>query len=242
MTFRRLHGAGRRDRVAEAAWYVPLAMLRSAWWRTTRQPAGWGVLNGQEGRRVAVDQLIRRFRPTSILETGTFFGTTTAYFAGSRLPVYTVELNGEYAAVARRQLRRFENVTLLLGDSVAAIKTLIAEQALARPFVYLDAHWGATLPLATEVETLLSESIDAIVCIDDFRVPDDDGYGFDSYRGHPLDLGLLTLTQETIAAYPAVRSEQETGSRRGAVYLGHGQEGRAVIDQIATEGLLRLAR
>jgi hypothetical protein len=48
-------------------------------------------------------------------------------------------------------------------------------------FVYLDAHWDDNLPLAEELAIVFAVCRNAIVMVDDFQVPFDDGYGYDDY-------------------------------------------------------------
>ncbi len=62
-----------------------------------------------------------------------------------------------------------------------------------------------------------------MVVIDDFRVPDDEGYRFDDYGpGKALTwdyVGPIAERYGATAAYPATPSAEETGARRGCVVL-----------------------
>ena len=70
---------------------------------------------------------------TAIVETGTYLGTTTTFFAGSGLPVYTVETDPRYHGFAQMQLRRFRGrVHLSLGDSRVFLKLEPALLLVAR--------------------------------------------------------------------------------------------------------------
>ena len=44
----------------------------------------------------AVRALINEFEPDALIETGTFIGSTTRFFAGNGVPVYTVELKRSF--------------------------------------------------------------------------------------------------------------------------------------------------
>jgi hypothetical protein len=88
---------------------------------------------------------------------------------------------------------------------------------------YLDAHWNSDLPLAAEIDLIFSLSQKATVLVDDFEVPDDPGYGFDSY-GSDLALNAsyidLAVREHQLAMYyPSTPSCAETGMRRGCVVL-----------------------
>jgi hypothetical protein len=90
-------------------------------------------------------------------------------------------------------------------------------------FVYLDAHWNINLPLVEELETVFSACSNAIVMIDDFKVPFDDGYGYDDY-GAGLSLTAELIKPSTAAHnlqifYPSTPSALETGGRRGCAVI-----------------------
>ena len=96
--------------------------------------------------------LVAALGPTSIVETGTYRGTTTTFFAASGLPVFTIEARARNYGYAKARLRHLENVRLIHGDSRTALLELLqSANALPEagiPFVYLDAHWKEDLPLA----------------------------------------------------------------------------------------------
>ena len=90
-------------------------------------------------------------------------------------------------------------------------------------FVYLDAHWNDDLPLVEELEIVFGACPNAIVMVDDFNVPFDDGYFYDDYGTCKSFDG--ELIEPCVAAhslgvfYPSTSSVQETGSRRGCVVI-----------------------
>jgi predicted O-methyltransferase YrrM len=49
-------------------------------------------LNGQQLRLRTVEALIRFFSPDAVIETGTFLGDSTRFFADQGLPVYSIEV------------------------------------------------------------------------------------------------------------------------------------------------------
>lgn len=56
--------------------------------------------------------------------------------------------------------------------------------------------------------------------IDDFRVPEDDGYGFDTYgNGLELNESLLPPLPKWGLFYPRLPSAEESGARRGCCVL-----------------------
>jgi hypothetical protein len=67
---------------------------------------------------------------------------------------------------------------------------------------------------------LLSLPTNIVVMIDDFQVPDDPGYRFDSYgSGATLNLEYLRLEEiaEVRVFFPSLHSSEEAGARRGCV-------------------------
>lgn len=186
------------------------------------------VLNGQAERQRIFEDIVRAFDVREIIETGTFLGDSTGFFA-SRLPDVTVrscELSPRFAALARGRLSAFTNVDISCSDSRAFLSSL--ENAQPSPpgtisFAYLDAHWDADLPLMEELPLLLGKRGNAVIMIDDFEVPGDDGYSFDSYgRGKELTMRnfLPLFARNGLQAFsPAASSRSETGYRRGCVVL-----------------------
>jgi hypothetical protein len=182
------------------------------------------ALNGQRFRQSLFRSLIRATRPEAIFESGTFYGASTQFFWNvSGQPVYTVEKNRGFAYCAQRRFRRIPEVRVLRDDSRAALKRLrnTADFPSARVLFYLDAHWEEDLPLREEVALITREWTDSVVVIDDFKVPDDSGYAYDTYGDRELSVDYLG--EEAIGSYevfwPRCPSSEETGARRGCAVL-----------------------
>ena len=107
-------------------------------------------------------------------------------------------------------------------------------------FFYLDAHWNDDLPLAEELETILSHCSAAVVMIDDFQVPFDAGYGHDDYGfGKALTSGYIASVVSGYrlrVLYPSTPSAEEGGARRGCVVLA---KHPAHISRLSSLPLLR---
>jgi predicted O-methyltransferase YrrM len=193
----------------------------------SRGNAWGGPFNGQERRREIFLALLGSLKPTSIIETGTYFGTTTELFAASGLPVFTVEGDARSYGYAKARLRRLKNVLTIHGDSRFTLRDILPEgKALPTagfPFVYLDAHWNDDLPLADELDIVFALRPDALVMVDDFEVPDDPKYTFDDYgpgKALTADYIQAAVKKYDLAAfYPVAPGLEETGERRGCVVL-----------------------
>jgi hypothetical protein len=170
----------------------------------------------------------------AIIETGTFRGTSTEYFARTGLPVYSVEAVPRYFGFAQARLRALPHVEVRLGDSRSFLIGLSREPAVpkTRVFFYLDAHWSHDLPLRDELLTIFQHWTEPIVMIDDFEVPTDPGYGFDDYgHGHALNLDYLSPLAPLgfRCFFPTAPAADEVEPRRGWVVLARAGQGAALL-------------
>jgi hypothetical protein len=197
-----------------------------------------GPFNGQCFRRRMVGDLLRLCPPAAIVETGTYRGETTAFFAkNSPAPVFTTEANRRSFSFASRRLRRFKNVTVHFMDSRKFLKNLKLSTDLP-VFFYLDAHWGPDVPLQEETAFIFEKFSNFLIMIDDFQVPGDCGYGYDDYGlGKRLSLSDFPFhqTDHVSLYFPNCPSHAESGSRRGCILLAS----RSQRDRVAQVKTLR---
>ena len=214
---------------------------RVDFYRFPKRRLSWGgPFNGQEKRQAIFNAVISTISPGLILETGTFLGTTTEFMAQLGIPIVTIESSARNYGFARTRLRSFRNVQLRLGDSRLLLRGAIEPHRImlqTRPlFAYLDAHWNADLPLAEELENIFLVCPNAVVMIDDFRVPDDSGYQYDDYgSGNALTPGYIAPLVERFGLdlyYPSSPSSEETGLKRGCVILAKRQIYRRQMEEV----------
>jgi predicted O-methyltransferase YrrM len=192
-----------------------------------RGDAWGGPFNGQPLRQALFWALIRELEPAAIVETGTYLGTTTELLAATGLPVFTVEAHPHRYGFARARLWRRRNVTLIHDDSRAALRQLfdgpLRGFANHVVFFYFDAHWNDDLPLLEELNIAFDCCPNAVVMVDDFRVPGDLDYGYDDYGlGKALTDDYISTTiakKGLVAHYPSSPGIAESGRRRGCVVL-----------------------
>lgn len=201
-----------------------------------------GSFNGQALRRELVAGILRRMQPATIVETGTFLGSTTGFLAGFGVPVVSSEISAPLAYAAKQRLSDLRNVTVKLGDSRRMLAQLVADGVNASStFFYLDAHWLDDLPLRDEMRAIDENWANYIVLVDDFEVPGDRGYGYDDYgRDKALRHGYLEpcLRGKPVDVYfPSAPSQRETGARRGCVFVARGDANRQILRDSA--GLAR---
>jgi len=179
----------------------------------------------------------------AIVETGTFKGDSAAYMATTaNLPVYTSEVNPRFNLLARVRLRSLSGISFFQGDSREFLQRLPAILGDQRKclFFYLDAHWYADLPLEGELGIISQDWQSFVIMIDDFQVPGDEGYGYDSY-GENQSLTLKRFADvfqrhRLVPFFPSLASGEETGIRRGCVVLARETE---IVQRITRISSLR---
>jgi len=194
--------------------------------RNPNMPPSWGgPFNGQKFRQRIFFDILYCFPIKAIVETGTYRGTTTAFFAATSLPVYTTETHPRFFSYSRLHFLFNRNtIHLYKSDSRSFLRRLSDAPPVPKAdvFFYLDAHWGADLPLREELEIIFSKWERPIVMIDDFCVPNS-SYTFDDY-GPQKALNLSYINPVVSAMklavfFPTVDASGETGSKRGSVVL-----------------------
>jgi hypothetical protein len=204
--------------------------LYSSAWR------GTGPLNGQQHRQATTLDILREMDVKAIVETGTYRGITTEFFAQQGVPVITIETNERLAAYSRLRLRRYRNVTVITDDSGARLEHLGAIGG-DRVFFYLDAHWDAQVPIREELAAIADNFTASVVMIDDFQVPGDSYVWLDRGPGRRLNYEALAPWPDRRAWYPAAPAWTESGQGTGWVVLAQNNTMAAVLDNI--EGLRR---
>jgi len=183
-----------------------------------------GTMNGQSGRISLFREIFTVLQPSAIVETGTFIGTTTKFFAKFGVPVHSVEADKGVLAVARINTRKVRNkVTISLADSRSFLLDFVGDSHISksRIFFYLDAHWNADLPLADEINIIFDACRESVIMIDDFQVPGA-SYAFDDYGpGAALNGAYLDAIKRSdiYRLYPTLPASKETGAKRGCVVL-----------------------
>jgi hypothetical protein len=207
--------------------------------RPQRRSSFGGPFNGQKGRIDIFNSIMANIKPSFLVETGAFRGTTTRFMAeSSKLPVFTVECNPRNFGFASQNLWSLRNVHLEQGDSRCFLrKIFLAKNLSAGPaFVYLDAHWFDDLPLADELKIIFSSQECAVVLVDDFEVPDDDGYGYDDYGpGKALTTDYLEALRVRFGLalfFPSLSADDETGAKRGCVVIASDPDLVACLRQL----------
>ncbi len=195
-----------------------------------------GPFNGQVGREAIMLDLLRLLRPAAVVETGTFRGISLEWFAKNYSgQVLSCEKEKLYFLQAQARLAHYSNVDLWLEDSRCFLAKILDKLQTNNPIlVYLDAHWEQDLPLRDELKVIFSRQPKAVAVIDDFRVPDDAGYGWDDYGDQgAIELKLLdgVIPGNAQLFFPILSSSEETGARRGCCIVA--SESASIVAQCA---------
>ena len=177
---------------------------------------GKGPLNSQDLRIKLVKDLLKSFKPLLIVETGTFLGDTTE-FLSKYSKVISIEKSRLFYYLSTSRFYNKKQIQIIHGKSEVELRKLINFHD--KTFFYLDAHWGEELPLKDEVEQITNNYSKYLICIDDFAVPNDNSWGFDSYAGVKLDINLLSNLKNTKIYFPKYNASLESGEKRGTVFL-----------------------
>ena len=194
---------------------------------TDRRESWGGAFNGQLGRQNIFLQIVENTHPIEIIETGTFQGTTTEFLTeNSSANISTIESHRRIYGFSKMRFLFNPRVKTYFGDSRLLLKRIL-NKAIDKEkiqFVYLDAHWNEDLPLKEELDIVFQLIPNCVVMIDDFKVPDDEGYGYDDYGvGKALTIDYLdsAINQYSLSVYfPVLPAIKETGARRGCCLLG----------------------
>jgi len=182
--------------------------------------------NGQLIRAGLLLTLMRNLRFDAFIETGTFRGETCFLVAAqTTLPIRSCDLphRAETVATVLSSVCG-EAVQLSRMDSREFLMAVLRDSRFQKPFFYLDAHWEDDLPLLGELAEILKSETEFVIAIDDFRVPGDQGFGFDEYPKAILQWDYIAGTvkgsgRQVGVFYPCYPSTLETGSKRGFILL-----------------------
>tara|TARA_B100000212_G_scaffold327251_1_gene290385 strand:- start:193 stop:990 length:798 start_codon:yes stop_codon:yes gene_type:complete len=172
--------------------------------------------NSQIKRTKIISSILDNYKPENIIETGTFLGSTTEFFAKYSDNVISVERSELYYLIASSRLQNYENIKLYNNDSAIFLKNYNLSDKTY--FFYLDAHWGSGLPVKEELEQIFRIK-NFIICIDDFKVPDGQDWGFDTYEEGELSIDYFDLIKSKSIFFPSYSLDEETGAKRGCIFI-----------------------
>lgn len=139
-------------------------------------------------------EYIRPFKLNVAVETGTWHGTTTEWFASHLAEVHTVELKGDLFQENKARFAGRPHVKLYLGNSPDVLTSLLPTfTPQKRAIFYLDAHWFDNIPVNDEL-LAISKSVcknNCLIVIDDFCLPDRPDFWCENWHGTFLNLAHI---------------------------------------------------
>jgi len=134
---------------------------------------------------------------TQFVESGTHLGDTLEFMA-SCFPTkrcVSCEIGQSKFQAAHKRLSDKNNVFLVPEASpkfLKLLKTCVPSFVHSKTCFWLDAHLeGVQLPIREELASITSQFSDYQIFIDDFLVPGQEQFGFDSYSDGTLELSTI---------------------------------------------------
>lgn len=157
----------------------------------------------------------------TIVETGTFQGETTEWFANNFNCTHSIEIE-TYNAVNLKilEIKYLGKLYVHFGSSPTVLQSLVPNFT-KRTMFFLDAHWGDFWPLLDELSIIKNCKIKPIIAIHDFKCYN---FGFDSYKGINLDYNYVKNNIEDIYGdsgyiFYTNSPDKITGCMRGVGYF-----------------------
>lgn len=186
--------------------------------------------NGQKIRLEIVEIIIKKFKPKKIIETGTWIGNTLEYFLKNEIPTFTAEIEKKYYYFSKA---RFSENSFLNIFNCNSVEMLEKMNNYTEPvFAYLDAHWYSDLPLNEELSHLALFD-EVTVLIDDFKVPNNPKWKYDSYKNTDLTLNAISIPKDFSIFFPNYEPDLDGGSKTGCVFLAKGSRAKSVLAEIS---------
>jgi len=131
----------------------------------------------------------------TIFETGTCLGKSTKILSETfpDAKIFSYEALQENYVAASSFCQDNNNVVIRNISSPDGLREDVVA-GKSNVLFFLDAHWGENWPIREELSVMKEKGITPVVIVHDFFVPDGNGgskYGFDSYKGSPLDFGYI---------------------------------------------------
>lgn len=139
-----------------------------------------GAFNEDSYMKSKFLEIKEKFNLDTVIETGTYHGVTTEWFANNFNSVYTVECNEVYFEEAKKNISSYSNVKSYLEDSPLFLEMVLNLVDSKKTIVFLDAHWY-TNPVLKELESIKKSGKTPILAIHDFKVPNRPDFGYDIY-------------------------------------------------------------
>ena len=172
--------------------------------------------NGDSVLQGSIFSIIKSFDIQTVVETGSFTGSTSQWFSEHVDAVYGFETNPKYLKIAEERAPRVE---LILGDSAIDLPNLLSSYVRGPVLFYLDAHWGESWPILDELRAIGKSRLagQSIIVIHDYQTGD---LGYDSFMGQPLNEEYLKpVINDHFSNARLFSNKDAVGLRRGTLFI-----------------------
>jgi len=168
-------------------------------------------------------EIKNNFNIDTVIETGTFQGSTTFWFSKHFKNVHTIESQQAHFDEAKKWIGNIENIQMYLGDSPKLLKNILSTIDDTKTILFLDAHWYEN-PLLSELETINDSGKLPIIAIHDFMVPGYPELGYDVYSHQGIVYNWEWIQSHINAifgenGYTKEYNTKATGSMRGCIFI-----------------------
>jgi len=169
-----------------------------------------------------MSKFIDECHPDIFIETGTYEGDTTKFFATYDKPVYTTEICKELYDISCNNLKEYKNITALFGDSTPNLISVMPKNK-EKVLFFLDSHGVNDRSLDRELELIAESNITPFITIHDFYVPDTT-LGYDTHDGQIYAFEtfkpLFDKIYKQFKGYKYFYNDDSAvGSRRGCIFI-----------------------
>lgn len=151
-------------------------------------------LQGDLVMRKLLKFLVGECNISFIIETGSYKGHTTTLFGEMfpHLKVYSCEIDPENYLDAKINTHKFKNIKIYNISSNLFLKEILNKKEIgSKPLFFLDAHWLDFWPLEDEMKIIGKMTKEAIIIIDDFKIPNETRYEYDDYKDKECSIDMI---------------------------------------------------
>ena len=168
-------------------------------------------------------EIKNKYNLDTVIETGTYHGTTTAWFSNHFKDVYTIESQDAHFEEASKRIGHIDNISMSLGDSPKFLKEILASIDDNKTIIFLDAHWY-TNPVLAELDAINESGKLPILAIHDFMVPDHPEFGYDAYPDQDIVYNWEWIEGHINSiygedGYSKDYNTEATGAMRGCLFI-----------------------
>jgi hypothetical protein len=176
------HFVIRHDLIPDRLLEARLNKEMQSWGARGKTPPAPSLLK----QRIVLDYA-SRFKPRTLVETGTYYGNMISACKGAFERIYSIELGESFYARARKRFAGDPRIAILQGDSGEQLAVVLKEVKGGCLF-WLDAHYSGGLTAKGSVETPIERELGLIFAhpFRDHIILIDDAHCFDGTHDYPV--------------------------------------------------------